>query len=245
MPESENAAPVPVWKLERFLLQELPKEEMEKLRALPDLEAQLETVQAEWGRLRKALPPCPRPAPIVSTSRTLKIPEIFARPLWGNRAPALAGMALVLASLLFLPWMNFRTPSDEAESTRIKGVKTEIFLYRKNGSRAERLMNGDRVKAGDWIQAFYSSGGLKYGALFSVDGRGDTTWHLPSRPGSPESVLLDPHPHAPAPFSLELDSVPGEEAFHFFAAPEPFPLHAIGSAPTPELRHSTFRLIKE
>jgi hypothetical protein len=228
MKKPEGHPDFPVWKLERYLLGELPAPEMERISGLketdPVLAEWIQALQAEhrdlaemhptgrvagriWNRLREG-GPADRPA--------------WAPPrLW---IPAFALLLLgVLLPLNFSSWVKPASPPAEgSEETRLKGLQPALFLYRKAGESALSLKTGDRVHPGDLIQIYYAAAGRDYGAIFSLDREGKVTWHLPDRGNQSASLAKDGK--VSLGFAFELDSLSGFERFYFVASDRPFAL---------------------
>jgi len=228
----EKRSGIPLWKLERYLLGELPLGEAEAIAARagkdPGLAEAIAALRADdsalaedhptargagaiWNRLRAEAPP---------RAGTHAAPKRMAprRSAWFYGIPALAALAL----LSLLPYRALIGPvaaDPSGETTRLKGDAPALFLHRKAGDGSAPLAPGASVRAGEWIQIQYDAAGKAYGAIFSIDSRGEVTWHWPDSPGSAplkagSRVALD--------FAFELDSLPGEERFFFIAADRPF-----------------------
>jgi len=127
-----------------------------------------------------------------------------------------AAMALALLSLPI-----FLRPSDE---TRLKGAAPHLLVFRKTPTGAEELPPGAVAKKGDVLQLSYVAGEAKYGVIFSVDGRGTLTWHVPSgyRGGAFPAPALDPKGPALLPNAYELDDAPSFERFFLVYSSKPF-----------------------
>lgn len=74
------------------------------------------------------------------------------------------------------------------------------------------------------LQLSYTAGDAKYGVIFSVDGRGSITWHLPAgyRGGSRAAPALDAQGQVVLPSAYELDDAPGFERFFLVYSSVPF-----------------------
>ena len=99
----------------------------------------------------------------------------------GYRLWAVPAVALILA-VVAVPTLFDDQETSEVPATRIKGSEQEprLLVFRKLASGAERLQDGALARSGDLVQLAYRSGGLQYGAILSVDGRGTVTQHLPA-----------------------------------------------------------------
>ena len=246
--------PVSDLTLERYRLGELPADRAAEVqqwlaedeglaRRLSALEASDATIRAEHGGWAEEV-------------RRRSAARAAAR---GHR-PIVAIGALAAAALVAAVMMpRAFAPSAEDTSVRVKGLRPALVLFRKTPRSSEALENGARVRAGDLIRLGYRSAGRKYGAIVSIDGRGQVTRHLPrqgsaaARLSAGDAILLD---HA-----YELDDAPRWERFYLITADAPFemalPMDAArraarpaGAAPEtlplpPELEQSTFTLGKE
>ena len=142
------------------------------------------------------------------------------RRLW--RLPTLAWAIPVAAMVLVLLSLPiFLRPSDE---TRLKGAAPHLLVFRKTATGAEELAPGSLAKKGDVLQLSYVAGEAKYGVIFSVDGRGTLTWHVPPgyAGGALSAPALDPKGPALLPKAYELDDAPGFERFFLVYSERPF-----------------------
>lgn len=283
MNEGKSGPEVPLWKLERYLIGELPPAEMARIEKLkfqdPEVAEWIKALQAEHADLKASHPtermisginerlngPADarkawkewksRPAvPGGDRSATRGRSPQSGRPgLWeriGDRMGpgwrnALLAPAFALVLLLALvpgrsTWdiaphaPEGREGSQHAggavnpETTRLKGSLPTLFLYRKSDSGTEALRPGSAVRAGDLIQVQYEAAGRKFGAVFSVDGSGKVTWHLPE--GGNRSAALSPTGRIALKSAFELDEAPGREDFHFVASDRPFSLDSAADA---------------
>jgi hypothetical protein len=225
-----DGKPVPGWKLERYLLGELPEGEMEAIRA----------VEASDGALRGRVDALRADNAALLAKYPLKIAPAGGTGIAGKRAadgeqahisrdwrrfsgwaiPAFACVALLLVfpARLILPFAP--VDSGAFDGDRAKGTTPGIEVWRKAGESAERLAPEAVARTGDIVQLRYVVPKFCYGALVSVDGRGVLTVHLsgdsgkaaPLTPGRP--VALDN--------SYQLDDAPRFEAFYLITAPDNF-----------------------
>ena len=259
------------WKLERFLLGELPPADLrrieEGLRADPSMAEALERLKAHHAALAAAHPSGRMAAGIKrrldraeeARKRDFRMPLPLPMGQAKAWAPALAALAILVA-IPFTPYSPFGSavPDDKVagtESTRLKGLEPRLLLYRKAPQGGERLESGQGARAGDLIQIHYESAGKAQGAIYSVDARGSVTRHLPD--GGDSSTALQAGRPVPLGFAYELDDAAGWEGFFFITADGPFPLEAVESALSrvagpsdslrlpPGLRAARFTLNKE
>jgi hypothetical protein len=237
------------WKLERYLLGELPPAELrrieEGLRADPSLAEALDRLKAQHAALAAAHPSGRMAAGIRRRLERTQgerkdgfLSPSASRPgrtrAW---APALAALA-ILAVLPFTPFSPIGPPAPEGgaegagpEKTRLKGLEPRLLLYRKTNQGGERLESGQGARAGDLIQVHYESAGRSHGAIFSVDARGAVTRHFPEGgEGGGGSAALRSGGPVPLGFAYELDDAAGWEKFYFITADGPFSLDSVESA---------------
>ncbi len=108
---------------------------------------------------------------------------------------------------------------------RVKGVGDEphLMIFRRLDGGHERLEDGALARSGDLVQIAYRSDGLAFGAIFSVDGRGAVTRHLPA--AGEQAVPLARRDTLD--FAYELDDAPKWERFYLVASDRPFGLSAV------------------
>ena len=208
--------------LEQFVLGELPAEgELAVREALTgdiDLQKRLAALQASDSEIRASYPPelvVPR-----IRERMLRDGAGAARPrrragaaLWAVPLAATVLIALTLSVTLLRP-----------DETRLKGLAPHLTLFRKTPAGAEELRPGTVARRGDVLQVSYAAGDAKYGVIFSIDGRGTLTWHLPAgyAGGSRPAPALDARGTVILPTAYELDNAPRFERFFLVYGSTPF-----------------------
>jgi hypothetical protein len=232
----EDRSPIAAWKLERYLLGELPREEAERIAALaasdPTVAERIEALRDGDARLAAEYPADrvarriwnvlgenpPRTARPPSAARRSGPFSFAARPALRYGAAAFALLALAIVPFRMARWQP--NAPDSRETTRLKGKGPALFLYRKAGGSSAPLAAGGGVHPGELIRIQYDAAGKPHGAIFSLDARGEIAWHLPDdgRGSAPlrsgGRVALD--------FAFELDSLPGAERFFFLTSDRPF-----------------------
>jgi hypothetical protein len=149
--------------------------------------------------------------------------------VWAPLVAAAAVMALVIA-VTVVPRIAERSssgtePADiadgaEGSADRIKGLHPGLAVYRQTTRGSETLADGAVAHAGDLVRVGYRAAGKPFGVIFSIDGRGNVTLHLPptgdrAAPLAREAtVLLDQ--------AYELDDAPLWERFYFITGEAPF-----------------------
>ena len=224
---------IPDLKLERYLLGELPKPEMKTIaKALEnslDLQSRLlalktsnEEIQAQYpsdqmvrqieGRTSNTIPGSfQKFKPLLALAAVLSLAIFFAVLVPGPEIQMLDGVA----------------PDQLQEKTRIKG-NARLFLYRKTDQGTETLTTDSVAHQGDRIQIYYHAGDASHGAIFSVDGNGILTQHLPD-PGNQSATLTQGDPVA-LDFSYQLDNAPKWECFYFITSNTAFDLKPVQNA---------------
>src|SRR5262245_22870302 len=122
-----------------------------------------------------------------------------------------------------------RGPSGAIDSgDRIKGLQPALALYRRTRDGSEPLADGSIARRGDLVRVGYRPAGRAYGVIFSIDGRGVVTMHLP--PGGNRAVALAHESAALLDRAYELDDAPLWERFYFVAGDAPFEVAPIVAA---------------
>jgi len=217
---------IPDLLVEQLLLGELPPEQAQQVQA--QLEAagdpRLEQLRASNEAALGDYPPDQIARRIQARIDALE-PDTeagFRWPLWAT-AGLLAAAAATILVLATRP--DAEPPAavdgervavvDPPYGERIKG-DAAVVLERQRGTRAEPLLAGAAVSAGDTLQVSYRSGGWAHGVLVSVDGAGAVTLHFPDDASGDTALQNEAVLHA-----FELDDAPDFERFLFFTAKEP------------------------
>jgi len=218
--------------LEQYVLGELTPRDMERVsEALAEdetLRARLAEIERSNREILAEYPP-QRMAPLVEARASQEASPRRARPFTLIVLPA-AAVALLFLSI-FTPMYLSRVNMSGTEITRAKEPK-ELSIYRKVSDGYEKLANGALASAGDVLQIGYTAEDARYGAIFSIDGRGVVTFHLPEgyegrQQGSPE---LDQKGRTVLPVSYELDNAPGFERFFFVFSTSRFDMREVENA---------------
>ncbi len=235
---TENQHPnVPDWKLERFLLGELPADEMDRIRDRvdgdPTLERQLQSLRADDDEVRERYPAAWMARQIErratqSTVQEVRMPSSSSvqwSRLWP--VPAAVGLAAMLA---FVDIGDDTRDGDGVgqdpiPGIRLKGSGPRLSLHRKIDNGSEQLHDGGIGRSGDLIQVRYHAAGRSYGAILSVDGNGAVTLHHPSV--GDQAQLLQTAGLVSLAFSIELDDAPHWERFYFVTSHTEFELAAL------------------
>ncbi len=233
--------------LERYVLGELPAEEMQRIEKLVQQDTALQKKAEELGNSNEEIlyqySPGQMTQEIALKAHTREVHEKLKgqsekSSLW-NMIPAKPAFAAVLTLLLLIGLSpviisNLRnTPS--YEHTRIKGLSPHLTVYRRTGDSSERLGNLDIVNAGDIIQVGYVAANQKYGAIVSLDGRGVVTLHYPASDSA--STQLENEGEMLLENAYELDDAPRFEHFFFITSDEPVAIKIIFEAGNKLAKH--------
>jgi anti-sigma factor RsiW len=231
------AAPdqVTAWDLERYRLGELPSVDAEAMRSALAATPTLREQVAELERSDEAiLAACPPRAAAAAIRERLARAESANSPRRGIPRPALAGLAVLAVGLgvgvaVLGPGSR---PSEvgvlEPDTTRVKGLRPQLLLFRQTPVGPEALEDGALARAHEVVQLSYQSAGQPYGVIVSVDGRGAVTVHLPAE--GPQAARLKPGRPVALATAYRLDDAPTFERFHFVTSTRPFAVAVITGA---------------
>jgi hypothetical protein len=219
---------VPDLLLEQYALGELPDSERAEIEAALAFDSSLRSRLAALKASDEEILAEARPAEIAAAIRRRMVSSMGPRRAGRGAAPLLAAAAslLVLAGALLAKGMLF--PSVDG-LTRAKGGAPGISIFRKAATGPVELRDGAQAAEGDILQIKYSAGEARYGAIFSLDGRGTLTWHLPARDAGPGAPSLS-RGEAALSSAYELDDAPGFERFFFLSSKSDFDLEAAAHA---------------
>jgi hypothetical protein len=196
-----------------------------------------ETLRARLAALResdreiRAAYPAERIVPAIREKllRTDGTPLRAARPRRVNPlAWALPVAAMVVLLVSFFVLRERIAPSE----TRLKGLTAHLAIFRKTATGAEELGAGSLARRADVLHLGYTAGEARYGVIFSVDGRGTITWHMPGgyANGPRPAPALDQQGPVMLPAAYELDDAPGFERFFLVYGAAPFDVAAVAGA---------------
>lgn len=224
----------PDWLLERIASGALPADELararEALLAEPDGAQRLAAIEASNAELLAQHPPEQVASEVgrrMHLARTRAAHAAKPRRPWLSVAlgvPVAAALAVLFVVMVPAQEGELRKPGGSllVDGERSKGLSPSLRVYRKTPSGFESLKSGATARAGEVLQVEYVPAGHKYGVIFSIDGSGAVTRHLPvdgTEPARLESTAASRLPHA-----YELDDAPAFERFFFVSSEEPFSL---------------------
>lgn len=216
------------FKLERYLLGELPEVEMAALRkreAEDELfAARVKMMREEGERFLAENPFSALEDKLENDQRSVE------RSLW-LRVAAVLVVAFGIFSVVVL---NRQTDivndtsatsgmdvamADVDNGTRIKGMTAGLEVWKKMGDSAVQMVNLGEAREGDEIQLRYRVPQKCFGMLFSMDGNGTVTMHMGE---GNRAVELEPGKMITLPFAYKLDNAPKFEKFFLLTSGEMF-----------------------
>ena len=216
------------FKLERYLLGELPEVEMAALRkreAEDELfAARVKMMREEGERFLAENPFSALEDKLENDQRSVE------RSLW-LRVAAVLVVAFGIFSVVVL---NRQTDivndtsatsgmdvamADVDNGTRIKGMTAGLEVWKKMGDSAVQMVNLGEAREGDEIQLRYRVPQKFFGMLFSMDGNGTVTMHMGE---GNRAVELEPGKMTTLPFAYKLDNAPKFEKFFLLTSGEMF-----------------------
>lgn len=236
---------IPQWKLERYVLGELPEADMamiqEELEKDSSLKERYEEILQSDEEIRASLP--------VLNFDSVRVEEKVAEPskfetiveklnalfsIPHLQAVGAFGVMLLVVGIVYLnnPGSNSIGTDNTSISenpygpTRDKTVGPNIKIYRKDNSSVVLLHSGDTASMGDQLQIRYSAKGAKYGFIFSVDGNDLITKHLPTENYN-AAILNNDSAGISLDRSYILDNAPKFERFYFVTSNNSFSISEI------------------
>lgn len=242
-PDKTNRG-IPAWKLERFVLGELPAADLqelnERLQTDTELRQRVDALRSTDAEIRAAYP-APWMARQIqaradAASGTVGDGSGWAWMDWRLAAPLAVAALLAVVALPTLQQNEAEAPARFiAEGVRSKGVEATLYVHRRTQNGTEQLHDGSAARRGDLLRLQYrvapesaQDGASVYGAILSVDGSGAVTRHLPVQGDvavpltSGDVVSLDA--------AYELDDAPHWERFVLITGPQPFTLGPVLAA---------------
>lgn len=215
--------PTPQWLVERLAANDLPAAEAAQVRARLEAEGGLGRL-TELEAANRAMLEQHSVAVNVAAIRRRSAPAAQRRP-WVMPVFAM-GLAVAAAVVVLMrPSTPLTSIEESPETTRLKGLEPRLLVHRQNGTKVELLTTRSSAKAGDRLQLGYVSASRKFGAIVSIDGRGNVTQHWPER--GTDAAALEGSGEVPLPHAYVLDDAPEFERFVLFTSNEPFSLTSI------------------
>ena len=220
------------FKLERYLLGELPEKEMRDLqeRELSDeiFAARVREMRLQGKRFVAENPFEALEAKMDAADEAAHDEGNVISGMWLKVAAALV-IALGVFSMVILN-RDVSTYDSNATSmevamadadngTRIKGMQASLEVWKKTGDSAVQMVNLGNAYEGDEIQLRYRVPQKCFGMLISMDGNGTITMHM----GEGNSAIeLEPGKMTTLPFAYKLDNAPKFEKFFLLTSEKSF-----------------------
>lgn len=213
--------------LERYVLGELPPEDLQALESRIESDASLRRRVEELRRSNRELLKRYPPAWFGRQVRLRSEPPAArVHRDWGKATSTWLLPAAAVAIVALLVTEVFR--SEPPPETRIKGMEPRLQLFRRTAAQAEQLTDSTLVRSGTVIQIVYHAAGESYGVILSVDGRGTQTLHVPES-GQRAAALAAGGPDTLA-YAYRLDDAPAWERFYLVTADIPFDIAVVRRA---------------
>ncbi|MGL1902676.1 MAG: hypothetical protein OCC49_11105 [Fibrobacterales bacterium] len=230
---------VPHWKLERYVLGELPEVELraitdrleydsalsERLAAVLESDVSIaEEYSPDWV-LRQVKQKAGIESVTLSDGSSAEESQEAEVAVSSGGGITKLFSVLSMVILVSVVVVYFNAGND---GLRTKGLGPYLELYKKHSDATVYIEDGGSATQGDLIQIHYISTDRKYGVIASVDGNGVVTIHLPIEGEDAASLILNTK--TPLSFSYELDDAPRYERFYFITAKEAFNVKIIKDA---------------
>lgn len=217
--------------LERYRLGELPPAERDRIESAvaadPALRTRLAAIERSDRDIAATYPAGEMAAAV--RRKTRAHPPAAATPAASARAWLRPAMVVAASVCLMAVAATLWLRQPVVDDTTIKsGAVPSLVLHRRTTSGSEELTPGAKVRQGDQIRVGYRASGRHFGAIVSIDGRGNLTAHLP-RTGE-RAAVLQPSGTVFLDFAYELDDAPRWERFYFVTSDTEFELEPVRQA---------------
>ena len=169
------------------------------------------------------------PPPAFASGVRARLQEVERRAPTRRAGVLIPAFVVALGAVSLAVIAGSRQGAHESDGERAKGLDLELRVYRQRDDGVERLLDGQRVRAGDVLQLGFVRGEHGHGVLLSIDGRGEVTLHYPAE-GARDTELPRERGQQLLPHAYELDDAPSFERFILVAADEPLSVAAVASA---------------
>ncbi|MBI5548295.1 MAG: ActD-like protein [Deltaproteobacteria bacterium] len=212
--------------LERYLLGELTPADHEAVRSRllvePGLRDRLARLEASNPQILERHPPNAVVAEVRRRAAAVNDrPKRTFFPALAWAVPTLAAAAVAVFVVARPIEGDGGAERVEELGVRLKGLAPHLACQRIRDGKAEKVGTGAEARAGDLVQLSYVAVGRRFGTIFSVDGRGTVTQHLP-RSGQLEAVALTGPGEVALPDGYVLDDAPAFERFFFVTSENAF-----------------------
>jgi hypothetical protein len=234
--------------LERYLLNELPGDQIKEINGLietdDELKKRVAALKKSNSNILTLYPAETMANQIKDRYRTTQLErekeaQTKRVTLWKKRL-AFASPLLAAAIVFFVILAPFQTNNNTGDDnnfvpigiTRIKGpqkidmTKTNLLVFRQiENNEVEMLEEGVKAGAGDLLQLAYTVPEKVYGVILSIDGSGVVTLHYPEQDG--KAGLLQEKKKISLKSSYQLDDAPGFERFFLITSTQVIDVDAV------------------
>jgi len=215
--------------LERYLIGELPSDDMEEIRKMAEVDGTLREkiveIQKSNRELLKKYNSTDMMRQIEIRYKNLMMQEARGKKnrverVFSQKSLYLFPLAASVALMMIFVSPALLTQAGhenyvQADTLRYKGERSKLYIYIQKKDSIELLSGDSVVYAGDRLQvAFFSD--AKYGMIFSIDGSGSVSLHYPREEQSSSAISVNSK--IKLPYSYELDAAPGFEKFFFLTS---------------------------
>lgn len=223
--------------LEQYVLKELPDELMQQISNEitynRDLQSQVEAIEQSNIAFFNNYPAQEQLVAITAKKNSDSVfrkLSIFFEKVTNNRwfmeprklAPLLTLFIVTGLVILVLPNSNLNSDNISLNEIRLKGLDDSLFLFIKRNNTITKLQSNDTVSENDVIQIEYKYPSDAYAVIYSLDGLGNLSTHLPYRyfeTGKTKRQALKQ--------SFKLDNAPNFEQFIYLWSRNPFDSNTI------------------
>ncbi|MFP4378576.1 MAG: hypothetical protein ACLFP4_16150 [Spirochaetales bacterium] len=232
---------------EQYVLGELPEPLARELERSEEFQRRIDEISRSNDEILTSYP-AENIAKQIRNDYEAKSPSSVTRPRSStNRIFTLALPAAAALALAFFMVSNFSNPTrgtvidQTTEQVRLKGASPTLRVFRSEGMNGSlvALEDGSQARAGDALQVAYDSATAPYGAVFSIDGRGNVTLHYPLDASA--NPRLEGGGVVTLPRSFVLDDAPLFERFYLVTSDQPFDVDRLLS----RVRRQTRNLIAD
>lgn len=225
---------IPDWKVERYLLGELPAKEMLALKKLEKEKGifflQLEKLKESNKELLRKFNAREVANKMHANARNF---TMLKKNKWAFPISAVAAL-LISTGLFFTEYQIIDSNSNtniiaiNEDGIRAKGLKNELEIWRKTTDSNEKLLDNSKAKEGDLLQIRYIVEKKCYGTILSMDGNGVLTVHFSGKNG--KAAELDAGKIVSLANAYELDNAPEFEKFYFITSNNEFSLAPVAES---------------
>ena len=228
------AEKIPEWKLERYILGELPQQQMEEIDRLrgedPSIEKSIRSLEESNREILKAYDPGKMAAEITHKyERSEDAEKAPVRPpvKWYRTVlyPAAAVLTALFIFIFVQPLIITDAPVEGPGMVRLKGMKPGLYVFRSTGDGPELMEANDIAHEGDLLQLGYIVKEDTHGVILSIDGRGVVTLHYPRQDGM--STKITANRKVMLETAYRLDDAPSFERFFMVTSDRPIGVEKI------------------